>query len=80
MSLVQATCSLLDLEFRTITEKLHDEFQRVLGRPAWPRPAGLGILPFWLIFIYVVPEFKYSPKLMELVNVSDNHSNMVLKV
>ena len=44
------------------------------------RPAGLGIVPFWLIFVYVVPEFKYSPKLMELVNVSDNHSKMVLKV
>jgi len=75
VSLVQATCSLLDLEFRTITEKLHDEFRRVVGRPA-----GLGILPFWLIFIYVVPEFKYLPKLVELVNVSDNHSNMVMKV
>ena len=44
------------------------------------RPAALGILPFWLIFVYVVPEFKYSLKLVELANVSDNHSKMVLKV
>ena len=44
------------------------------GRPAWESP------PFWLIFIDVVPEFKYSPKLMELVNVSENHNEMVLKV
>ena len=44
------------------------------------RPAGLGISPFWLIFVDVVPEFKYSPKLMDLVNVSENHNKIVLKV
>ena len=44
------------------------------------RPAGLGILPFWLIFVYVVPEFNYSSKLVELVNVNKNYSIMVLKV
>ena len=45
------------------------------------RPAGgLGIFPIWLIFVDVVPEFKYSPKLMKLVNVSENHNKMVLKV
>jgi hypothetical protein len=44
------------------------------------RPAGLGISPFWLSFVDVVLEFKYSPKLMELVNVSENHNNMILKV
>ena len=71
MTLVQATCPLLDLLFRTIIEKLLDEF---------PRPASLGILPIWLNFVYVVPEINYSPKLVELVNVSENHSVMVLKV
>ena len=35
------------------------------------RPAGLGFTPFQLILVYVVPGFKYSPKLMELVNVSE---------
>jgi hypothetical protein len=44
------------------------------------RLAGLGISPFQLIFIHVVSEFKYSPKLIELVNVSENHNKMVLKV
>ena len=44
------------------------------------RPAGLGFTPFWLIFVQVVPGFKYSPKLMELVNVSENYNNIVLKV
>ena len=43
------------------------------------RPAGLGFSPFWLNFIYVAPEFKYSPKLMELVNVSENHNKIVPK-
>ena len=51
-----------------------------LGWPAWPRPADLGFLPFWLKFVYVVPEIKYSPKLVELVNVSENHKNVVPKV
>jgi hypothetical protein len=51
----------------------------VVGRPAWPRPTGLGFSPFWLNFVYVAPEFKYSPKLMELFNVSDNHKKIVLK-
>ena len=62
------------------TKKLHDEVPQGVGRLAWPRPAGLGISPFWLIFVDIVPEFKYSPKLMELVNVSENHNKMVLKV
>jgi hypothetical protein len=44
------------------------------------RPAGLGISPFWLIFVDVALEFKYSPKLMDLVNVSENHNKIVLKV
>ena len=44
------------------------------------RPAGLGILPFWLNFVYVVFEIKYSPKLVELVNFSGNYSVMVLKL
>ena len=35
------------------------------------RPAGLGFLPFWPNFVHVVPAFKYSPKLVELVNISD---------
>ena len=43
------------------------------------RPAGLGITPFRLIFVHVVPGFKYSPKLMELVNVSENHKKIVPK-
>ena len=44
------------------------------------RPASLGFLPFWLNFVYVVPEITYSPKLVELVNVSENHGIIVLKV
>ena len=43
------------------------------------RPAGLGFFPFQLIFVDVNPEFKYSPKLMELLNVSENYDNIVLK-
>ena len=52
----------------------------VVGRPAWPRPAGLGFSTIWLHFVYVAPEFKYSPKLMELVSVSENHNKIVPKV
>ena len=44
------------------------------NEPELPRwigwPAGLGFLPFWPNFIHVVPAFKYSPKLVELVNIS----------
>ena len=43
------------------------------------RPAGLGFTPFQPIFVHVAPGFKYSPKLMELVNVSKNYNNIVLK-
>ena len=43
------------------------------------RPDGLGITPIWLNFANVDPGFKQSPKLVELVNVSKNHSNMVPK-
>ena len=50
-----------------------------VGRLAWPRPAGLGFTPFWLIFVHVTPGFKYSPKLMELVNVSENYNYIVLE-
>ena len=50
-----------------------------VGRPAWPRPAGLGFTPFRLIFVHVVPGFKYSPKLIEVVNVGENYNNIVLK-
>ena len=52
---------------------------KVVGRSAWPRPAGLGFFPFWLNFVYVALEFKYSPKLVKLVNVSENHNKIVLK-
>ena len=48
-----------------------------VGRPAWPRLAGLGITPIWLDFAHVDPGFKQSPKLVELVTVSKIHSNMV---
>ena len=41
------------------------------------RPVGLGITPIWLNFAHVDLGFKQSPKLVELVNVSKNHSNMV---
>ena len=44
------------------------------------RPAGLVFSPFLLIFGCFVPELKYSPKLMELVNVSKNYSITILKV
>jgi len=43
------------------------------------RLAGLGFIPFWLIFVHIAPGFKYSPKLMELVNVSENYNMIVLK-
>ena len=35
------------------------------------RPAGLDFVPFLPNFIHVVPAFKYSPKLMELINISE---------
>ena len=35
------------------------------------RLAGLVFLPFWPNFTHVVPAFKYSPKLVELVNISE---------
>ena len=41
------------------------------------RPVGLGITPIWLNFAHVDLGFKQSPKLVELVNVSKIHSNMV---
>ena len=41
------------------------------------RLAGLGINPIWLNFAHVDLGFKQSPKLVELVNVSKNHSNIV---
>ena len=40
------------------------------------RPAGLGLIPFWPNFVHVVFAFKYSPKLMELINISDFGMNM----
>ena len=40
------------------------------------RTAGLGFLPFWPNFVHVVLVFKYSPKLMELVNISKFGMNM----
>ena len=60
--------------------KLHNKIPQGLGRPAWPRSAGPGFISVWLNFGYVVFEFKYSPKLMELVNVSENCRITVLKV
>ena len=63
---------MLDLVFRTITGELHDEVA--------PRPAGLGFLPFWLNFVCFVPEIINAPKLVELINVSENYGIMVLKI
>ena len=40
------------------------------------RPAGLGFVPFWPNFIHVVPAFKYSTKLVKLVNISEFGMNM----
>ena len=40
------------------------------------RPAGLGFAPFWPKFAPVAPDFKLASKLLELVNVSRNHSNI----
>ena len=42
------------------------------------RPAGLGFLPFLPNFVHVVPAFKYSPKLMELINISDFGMNRTI--
>jgi hypothetical protein len=39
----------------------------------------LGFFPFWLNFVSVAPKFKYSPKLMELVNVSENNNKIIPK-
>jgi len=70
----------LDLMLRTMLAKLHDNYPQVIGWLAWPRPAGLGFLSFLLNFGYVVPAFKYSPKLVEFVNVSKICRITVLKV
>ena len=35
------------------------------------RTAGLGFLPFWPNFVHVVHAFKYSPELVELVNIRE---------
>ena len=36
-----------------------------VGRPAWPRPAGLGSTPFWLKFANVVDyDETFSPVAM----------------
>ena len=71
----------LDLELRSVDMELHDEIPWGLGRPASPRLVGLGFALFWLnFFVYVAPEFKYSPELVELVNVSENCMITVLKV
>ena len=43
-------------------------------------PAGLGFLPFGLKFVHYVPEITSAPKLMELINVSENHGIMVLRI
>ena len=40
------------------------------------RSAGLGFLPFWPNFVHVIPAFKYPPKLVELVNISEFGMNM----
>ena len=66
--------------FRTVDIKFHDDSPQVIGHPAWPRPVGLGFPLFWLSFEYVVPAFKYSSKLVELVNVSKTCEIMVLKL
>ena len=65
----------LDLVLRTIDMKLYEEIPWGVGRPA-----GLGFSLVWLNFVYVFPEFKYSPKLVELVNFSKNYRITVQKV
>ena len=40
------------------------------------RLAGLGFLPFLPNFVHVVPSFKYLPKLVKLVNISEFGMNM----
>ena len=42
-----------------------------VDRPAGLGQASLGFLPFWPNFMHVVPAFKYSLKLVELVNISE---------
>ena len=44
------------------------------------RPASLGFLPFWLDFVCCVPEITSAPKLVELINVSENYGIVVLKI
>jgi hypothetical protein len=60
------------LAFALVSTQTKDELETPwgIGRPAWPRPAGLGFLPFWPNFIHVIPAFKCSPKLVELVNIN----------
>ena len=74
--------TMLDLlVFALMSTLTKDEHQTLwgIGRPAWPRPAGLGFLPFWPNFVHVVPAFKYSPKLVELIRVSGFSRIMVVK-
>jgi hypothetical protein len=65
----------LGLVLRIILAKFHDKIPRVIGHPA-----DLEFLPFWLNFGYVVPAFKCSPKLVELVSVHEFCMIMALKV
>ena len=69
------------LAFALMSTLTKDEHQTPwgIGRPAWPRPAGLGFLPFWPNFVHVVPAFKYSPKLVELVNINQIWFVLALK-
>ena len=69
------------LAFALMSTLTKDEHQTPwgIGRPAWPRPAGLGFLLFWPNFVHVVPAFKYSPKLVELININQIWFVLALK-
>ena len=69
------------LAFALMSTLTKDEHQtpRGIGWPAWPRPTGLGFLPFWTNFVHVVPTFKYSQKLVELININQIWFVLALK-
>ena len=55
------------LAFALMSTLTKDEHQTPWGIG---RPVGLGFLPFWPNFVHVVSVFKYSPKLMEIININ----------
>ena len=64
--LYKTTLGLLVFALMSTLTKDEPELPRWIGRPP-----SLGFLPIWPNFVHVVPAFKYSPKPVELVNISE---------